>query len=80
MDVGLELLFGLAAVCLTLLGCTWKISGKIAGMDTSLKINIERTEDTHALLATHARECDLHRVKLEATLDHHAQRLDGLGG
>ena len=74
----LELVFGLLTVCGTILGCTWKISGKISCMETSLKVNTTRTEDMHTLLTDHARECDMHRVRLESELHAQGSRLAGL--
>lgn len=74
----IEIVLSLLTICGTILGCTWKISGKLSCMETSLRTNIIRTEDMHEVLTQHARECDLHRVRIETELQAQGQRLAGL--
>lgn len=71
------------AVCcglliLTIIGCTWKISGRLAGMETALAVNTTKVAETHAMVLAHAKECDVDRAKTNQSLDTHGKRLDGL--
>jgi hypothetical protein len=80
MEIAIELAVAIAAIVCTILGCTWKISGKLSGMDTSLKITTERTEASYQVLIEHTKDCDLDRVKLSERVDGLGHRLETLEG
>lgn len=68
-------IFGVLAVCGTIVGCTWNLSGKLGSMGTALKGVQKRQEITHELLVAHTADCDIHRATLDTTLKEQGVRL-----
>lgn len=79
------IVLGVLSVVGTIIGCTWKLSGKISSLDSSVKVNTVKTNDIHAIVTEHVKDCDTHRVKLNEQvksqgkrLDNHDDRISGL--
>jgi hypothetical protein len=81
------IVFLTVSVCITIIGCTWKISGRMSGMETSLSINTAKVNETCTLVQLHAKECDVDRAHLnekvanqDKRLNSHKEKFDGLSG
>lgn len=79
-EVVVAIVFGVVGVCGTVIGCTWKLAGKISALESAVVSVTKTANKTHLMVEAHTKECDVHRVKLDERLASAANRLDGLEG
>lgn len=69
---------GTVALILTVIGCTWKLAGRLSSIESTLSYNTVKCEEIHTTVSAHAKECDSDRRVTAVTIRSHDTRITGL--